>query len=49
MLWDIKTLKRYNINAVRTSHYSNQSYWYELCNEYGIYVIDEMNLETHGT
>lgn len=49
MLWDIKTLKRHNINAVRTSHYPNQSYWYELCDEYGIYVIDEMNLETHGT
>ncbi|WP_374717575.1 glycoside hydrolase family 2 TIM barrel-domain containing protein [Neobacillus sp.] len=49
MLWDIKTLKRNNINAVRTSHYPNQSYWYELCDEYGIYVIDEMNLETHGS
>lgn len=49
MLWDIKTLKRHNINAVRTSHYPNQSYWYELCDEYGVYVIDEMNLETHGT
>jgi beta-galactosidase len=49
MLWDIKTLKRNNINAVRTSHYPNQSYWYELCDEYGVYVIDEMNLETHGS
>ncbi|KFL15402.1 beta-galactosidase [Geobacillus stearothermophilus] len=49
MIWDIKTLKHHNINAVRTSHYPNQSYWYELCDEYGIYVIDEMNLETHGT
>ncbi|WP_088052679.1 glycoside hydrolase family 2 TIM barrel-domain containing protein [Virgibacillus dakarensis] len=49
MLWDIKTLKRHNINAVRTSHYPNQSYWYQLCDEYGIYVIDEMNLETHGS
>lgn len=49
MLWDIKTLKQNNINAVRTSHYPNQSYWYELCDEYGIYVIDEMNLETHGS
>ncbi len=49
MIWDIKTLKRHNINAVRTSHYPNQSYWYELCDEYGIYVIDEMNLETHGS
>lgn len=49
MLWDIKTLKMHNINAVRTSHYPNQSYWYDLCDEYGIYVIDEMNLETHGS
>lgn len=49
MLWDIRTLKRHNINAVRTSHYPNQSYWYELCDEYGMYVIDEMNLETHGS
>ncbi|MFC0024932.1 glycoside hydrolase family 2 TIM barrel-domain containing protein [Neobacillus cucumis] len=49
MLWDIKTLKSHNINAVRTSHYPNQSYWYELCDEYGVYVIDEMNLETHGS
>ena len=49
MLWDIKTLKQHNINAVRTSHYPNQSYWYELCDEYGVYVIDEMNLETHGS
>lgn len=49
MLWDIRTLKRNNINAVRTSHYPNQTLWYELCDEYGIYVIDEMNLETHGT
>ncbi|WP_379147767.1 glycoside hydrolase family 2 TIM barrel-domain containing protein [Paenibacillus sp. sgz500992] len=49
MLWDIRTLKRSNINAVRTSHYPNQTLWYELCDEYGIYVIDEMNLETHGS
>ncbi|WP_053360697.1 glycoside hydrolase family 2 TIM barrel-domain containing protein [Bacillus sp. FJAT-27251] len=49
MLWDIKTMKQHNINAVRTSHYPNDSLWYELCDEYGLYVIDEMNLETHGT
>jgi len=49
MLWDIKFLKQYNINAVRTSHYPNQSYWYELCDEYGIYLMDETNLETHGS
>ncbi len=49
MLWDIRFLKQNNINAVRTSHYPNQSYWYELCDKYGIYLIDETNLETHGT
>lgn len=49
MLFDIKFLKRHNINAVRTSHYPNNSFWYELCDEYGIYVIDETNLETHGS
>ncbi|MEK3884107.1 glycoside hydrolase family 2 TIM barrel-domain containing protein [Paenibacillus sp. PL2-23] len=49
MLWDIQTLKQNNLNAVRTSHYPNQSYWYELCDLYGVYVIDEMNLETHGS
>ncbi|PJM78447.1 glycoside hydrolase family 2 TIM barrel-domain containing protein [Bifidobacterium scaligerum] len=49
MLKDIREFKRLNINAVRTSHYPNQTRWYELCDEYGIYVIDETNLETHGT
>lgn len=49
MIWDIKVMKQHNINAVRTSHYPNDSYWYDLCDEYGLYVIDEMNLETHGT
>ncbi len=49
MLWDIKFLKQHNINAVRTSHYPNDSRWYQLCDKYGIYLIDETNLETHGT
>lgn len=49
MLWDIRFMKQHNINAVRTSHYPNQSLWYELCDEYGIYVIDEANLESHGS
>jgi len=49
MLWDIRFLKQNNINAVRTSHYPNQTKWYELCDEYGIYLIDETNIETHGT
>jgi beta-galactosidase len=49
MVHDIKLMKKYNINAVRTSHYPNHPLWYELCDEYGLYVIDEVNLETHGT
>lgn len=49
MLFDIKFLKKNNINSVRTSHYPNQSLWYELCDMYGIYVIDEANLESHGS
>lgn len=49
MLFDITFLKQNNVNAVRTSHYPNQTYWYELCDEYGMYLIDETNLETHGT
>lgn len=49
MLFDVKFMKDHNINAVRTSHYPNQSYWYELCDEFGLYVIDETNLETHGS
>lgn len=49
MLWDIKFMKRHNINAVRTSHYPNQTRWYRLCDEYGIYLIDETNLESHGS
>ncbi|GGO05964.1 hypothetical protein GCM10010969_32870 [Saccharibacillus kuerlensis] len=49
MIADIKLMKAYNVNAVRTSHYPNQTRWYELCDEYGLYVIDETNLETHGS
>lgn len=49
MLFDIKFMKANNINAVRTSHYPNNSYWYELCDIYGIYLIDETNLESHGS
>ena len=49
MEWDVKTLKAYNFNSVRTSHYPNATYFYELCDEHGLYVIDETNLETHGT
>lgn len=46
---DIITMKRNNINAVRTSHYPNQSFFYRLCDRYGLYVMDEMNLEAHGS
>lgn len=48
MLQDIKLLKQCNINAVRTCHYPNSERWYELCNEYGIYVMDEADIEEHG-
>ena len=46
---DIVRMKRCNINAVRTSHYPYQTRWQNLCDEYGMYVADEINLETHGT
>ena len=49
MLYDIALMKKNNINAVRTSHYPNRKEWYDLCDEYGIYLIDENNMETHGT
>jgi beta-galactosidase/beta-glucuronidase len=48
MIEDIILIKRNNINAVRTSHYINDPRWYELCDKFGIYLIDEADLETHG-
>jgi beta-galactosidase/beta-glucuronidase len=45
---DVKLMKRFNINALRMSHYPNDPRMYDLCDRYGIYVIDEANLETHG-
>jgi beta-galactosidase len=48
MLRDIKLMKQFNINAVRTCHYPNDEYWYQLCDQYGIYVVDEANIESHG-
>ncbi|HPE87620.1 MAG: glycoside hydrolase family 2 TIM barrel-domain containing protein [Bacteroidales bacterium] len=45
---DIRIMKQNNINAVRTSHYPNDPYWYTLCDRYGIYVVDEANIESHG-
>lgn len=45
---DINLMKQFNINAVRMSHYPNDEYFYELCDKYGIYVVDEANIESHG-
>nr|WP_315221886.1 glycoside hydrolase family 2 TIM barrel-domain containing protein [uncultured Flavobacterium sp.] len=45
---DIKIMKQFNINAVRMSHYPNDEYFYELCDKYGMYVVDEANIESHG-
>ncbi len=48
MIADIELLKRFNFNAVRTAHYPNDSRWYRLCDQYGLYVIDEANIECHA-
>lgn len=48
MLQDIQIMKKFNINAVRTCHYPDDSYWYELCDKYGIYMVAEANIESHG-
>ncbi|NYJ27891.1 glycoside hydrolase family 2 TIM barrel-domain containing protein [Allomuricauda sp. ARW1Y1] len=45
---DVELMKKLNVNASRSSHYPNPPYWYELCDEYGIYVMDEANIESHG-
>lgn len=47
MVKDITLMKQHNINAVRTSHYPNTSEWYDLCDQYGLYVMDEANIESH--
>ena len=47
MLADIRLMKQHNINAVRTSHYPNDPAWYDLCDAYGLYVVDEANVEAH--
>lgn len=47
MLQDIRLLKQFNFNAVRTAHYPNDPQWYDLCDEYGILVMDEANIEAH--
>jgi beta-galactosidase/beta-glucuronidase len=48
MVADIRLMKQHNINAVRTCHYPNDERWYDLCDEYGLYVWDEANIETHS-
>ena len=48
MVKDIELMKQFNINTVRTCHYPDAPKWYELCDEYGIYIIDETNIECHG-
>jgi beta-galactosidase len=45
---DIRLMKMFNVNAVRTCHYPNNPLWYDLCDQYGIYLIDEANIESHG-
>ncbi len=49
MEFDAKFLKEHNVNSIRTSHYPNHPYFYELCDQYGFYVMDEVCLETHAT
>jgi beta-galactosidase/beta-glucuronidase len=48
MVEDILLMKRFNVNAVRTCHYPDTPLWYDLCDRYGLYVIDEANIESHG-
>jgi beta-galactosidase len=48
ILKDIRVMKSHNINAVRTSHYPQQELWYEMCDKYGLYLIDEADIESHG-
>lgn len=48
MIQDIEMMKKFNVNAVRTCHYPDNSLWYDLCDEYGIYLVAEANLESHG-
>lgn len=48
MIQDIQMMKKLNINAVRTCHYPDDAQWYELCDEYGLYVVAEANIESHG-
>jgi beta-galactosidase len=48
VLKDIRVMKSFNINAMRTSHYPQQEFWYEMCDKYGLYLVDEADIESHG-
>ena len=48
MIQDIEMMKKFNVNAVRTCHYPDNNIWYDLCDEYGIYLVAEANVESHG-
>ena len=48
MLQDVQVMKQFNLNAVRTCHYPDDNLWYELCDQYGLYVVAEANVESHG-
>ena len=48
MIQDIQIMKKFNLNAVRTCHYPDDNFWYDLCDKYGIYVVAEANIESHG-
>jgi len=48
MIQDIQIMKQFNINAVRTCHYPDDNFWYDLCDQYGIYMVAEANIESHG-
>ena len=48
MMQDIQIMKQFNLNAVRTCHYPDDNFWYDLCDEYGIYMVAEANIESHG-
>ena len=48
MIQDVQIMKQFNLNAVRTCHYPDDNFWYDLCDQYGLYVVAEANVESHG-
>ncbi len=48
MIHDIQLMKQFNLNGVRNCHYPNNYAWYELCTEFGLYMVDEANIESHA-